>query len=374
MKIHPFCASFPNLPIIASTDSFFTTVKDKYTEYKNSGFYLQDKDPSLFVYQIISDTGNYSGIVAANDILDVDHGAIVHHEKTMASKEQLMMELMLERKAQIKPVLLGYYQHDLINSFIAEVTNRDPFMEMSYHEKNEQHIIWKVHDKAEIIRLQQLFEKYVKKAYIADGHHRCTTAMMLRKNKLKHSGEKILDSLLTLFIPFSQLKIYDYNRVIDLSDRCSSLAFMASLSKYLKIIKVNEFSKPKNKFELSMVAGDEFFQLKWKKRIVKKYSGYKVVLDSFLFNKYILKKLLSVKNIRNTSIVQYIPGPHGPETVAKVVRKMTNSIGFCLPPVQVDELTYIADMGQSLPPKSTWFEPRTINGLLCIPFYKLQQE
>ena len=88
---------------------------------------------------------------------------------------------------------------------------------------------------AKIISLQDVFEHQIDKAYIADGHHRCTTARMLRENKLKQGGSAILDSLLTLYIPFSQLKIYDYNRVIDLSDRCSSLAFMASLSKYFKI-------------------------------------------------------------------------------------------------------------------------------------------
>lgn len=367
MKISPFISIYPDLSIIASTDAFFETVKEKYPEYNREGFFLDCNDPSLFVYKIVSPTGNYLGIITATDINELLEEHILKHEKTLATKEQYMMELMLERHAQIKPVLLGYPEVPEFNRLKEKIIKGDPFLRIHFKESDEYHTLWKVVNPEIITEIKDIFRKNIPKAYIADGHHRSTTCAIIRKNKLVQ-GEDVLDHLLTIYFPFSDLKIYDYNKVIDLGASVTPVRLMAELSLYFKVKATKSSFDRNKKHQLMMYLDMAWYKLEWKKSVFKKYGDNKDVLDSYLFNEIVLNKILGIIELRTDNRVQSISGTLGKKGVKNEVVQLRNAVGFMIPAIKVEELIDTADAKDFLPPKSTWFEPRIKNGVIGLKF------
>jgi len=135
-----------------------------------------------------------------------------------------------------------------------------------------------------------------------------------------------------------------------------------------KLIILKKPAKPRKKFELTMLIGEEWFRLKWKKEILEKYKNEKVLLDASLLEREVMKNIMKIKDTKTDNRITYVEGPKGFEYIAKRTRKDENKIAFCLYPVVIEDLFKVADAGDIMPPKSTWFEPRVKNGLLVLEF------
>ncbi|MBK9255151.1 MAG: DUF1015 domain-containing protein [Saprospiraceae bacterium] len=367
MNITPFYASYPNKALIASPESFFTDVSKEYLNFKKSGFFLKNEIPGIYIYEIKSNQQTYTGIITGNDISDYEKGKILGHENTIASKEQEMLQLTLLRKAMIKPVLLGYDSPPEIDSFIEDFkATENVFMEFSLPQVNEQHSVWLIRSNEKIKELKSLFNKHVPCAYIADGHHRTSTAVKLLKgNYLQDNPDQI--SILAAYFPFRDLKIFEYNRVVDVLAGITPTRFIALLSTYTDIKPMKNKRKASGKFEMTMFMRKEWFSLKWKKKIIQKFTqGH--LLDVELFNYYILGKILKIDDVRTNAKIKYVDGTIGPDAIQNVVNSNDHLVGFCLYPVSVEEIKTVSSANEVLPPKSTWFEPRMKNGILVKEF------
>ena len=363
MKIYPFQAIYPNLTLVTSPDSFFGSMKHKYPEFVKSGFFHKSAQDAIYIYQIESVDHSYRAIIAANDIQDIDDLKILKHEETLSTKEQSMMQLILERNAMIKPVLLAYEGNKDINLFIAkEMDSLRPFFKLDFEETQESHTLYAITDGKKVAKLQKLFKEKVKKCYIADGHHRVSTSWILSKGD--HLRKDQLNSLLSVYFPFEELDIYDYNRSIQLQEDMTEAQIVVRLSKVFKILELDAAAKPKKKHHITMQLGKMWYLLKWKKKILEKYNSDGLVLDADLLNRYVLNDILEVEDIRTDLRVKYIAGTLGTDGVEKQSMVEQRRVGFCLFPVTKQELKYIADNGLNLPPKSTWFEPRIKNGVI----------
>ena len=368
VKIYPFSASYPNAELISSADAFFGAVSKEYIQYKNAGFFIKRKKKALFIYRI---TGKqtFTGIIAGNDISDLEDNKILGHEHTITEKEQNMLSLMLLRKAMIKPVLLAYVSSIEIDNFIGSfISNSLPEYTIELTNPTERHIFWAVDKDEDIHMIKSLFKEHIPKAYIADGHHRSSvTARLVKKKYLHDHDNDIHPGLLCAFFPFSDLTIYDFNRVVQLPDHMSTTRFMAHLSIYFDISPAIIPSKPVTKHQLTLYINQEWYILNWKESVIGIYNDKSKVLDVDLFNDYVLKNILDISDIKSATEIKYVEGVSGLEGLMGAA-KYPSSVAFCLFAVTKEELISISDAGGVLPPKSTWFEPRMKNAMIIKEF------
>jgi len=370
MKLIPFKAVYPNLDLIASSESFFGTVKSQYVDYKKSGFFKTQESPSIFVYRLETSYSIHKGIVACTDISDIIEGNVLKHENTLAPKEQQMMNLTLQNQAMVKPVLLAYDRVDALDDIIDQVmTNQEVFFEVRFKEKGEKHSFWSLGDSKLASEITKIFRKKVNVSYIADGHHRVKTALLLHKTDKKNEMlDTRIKSVLSLYFSWDDLRIFDYNRCVEIFQTVSPLHFLVELSHVCNIVRLKSARKPKRKHEITMLIYGEWYRLRWKKKILKRHQDHPVLFDTFLLNEYVLKKIVGIEDVRDDFRVKYIDGVVGIPGLEELVAKSENRVGFCMYPITTENLKTIADKGLTLPPKSTWFEPRVKNGLLVKEF------
>jgi uncharacterized protein (DUF1015 family) len=365
MHIKPFQALYPKLEYITSTDSFFDSAKEEYSEYVETGFYNKFSRKAFFVHQIRSPRRKYTGIVACSDIEDYLRGKIKKHEHTLPSKEQKQLQLLLKRRAAVKPVLLTYPEVPAISEWTLRlIEDRPPFLEVHFDAERQSQLLWEVCDDRHIREIQQLFAEKVPTAYIADGHHRTTSVALLFQRTRKPALKERYRNLFCAFFPSSDLDIQDFNRVVEGLNQLSLTRFMAKIAQLFEIKILEKPIRPRRKHEILLFLNREWYLLRWKPQILETCREDAVVLDSHLLNELVLKDILGIDDVRTDQRVDYVAGPEGLEGLWKRATSKESCIGFCLYPVQLEEMITLADQGKALPPKSTWFEPRIKNGLI----------
>ncbi len=365
MKIFPFKAWYPDFDLIASADSFFGSVREEYVTYKKAGFFNQSKEPALFFYQIKSASRTYTGLMCCTDMSEYEKGNILKHEKTLAAKEQKMIQLLVQRKALVKPVLLVYQKIKTINKLITSyIQNNPPFYSTYFDQDRQEHILWKISDKTIIEKVQKLFDKKVQSTYIADGHHRTTTMALLNERLKNNETAGKYEQLMVVLFGSDQLDLLEYNRVVEGLNETSPTSFMAKLSRLFEIESLDQPTKPQKKHQITLFINREWYRLAWKKSVLKEFAAKKIILDVHLLNEKVLKGILNIKDVRFDQRIVYVSGTKGLRGLEKATITNKNRIGFYLYPVQIEELMSLADKYELLPPKSTYFEPRIKNGLL----------
>lgn len=365
MKIYPFQAVFPDKELIASEESFFGRVKYDYPEFAESGFFKKTSREALYVYEITRFGNRHLGFFGCIATTDFDDGLILKHENTLAANEQKMMQLILHRKAMVKPVLLTYPKKDEVHSMLEQlIKDRKPFLELDFKEEKSHHRVWQISEGEAIQFLHDQFEKNIPVLYVADGHHRCSTLSMLNRSKKKKDKNLHFDHTFAAFFSFDQLQIHEYNRSVDILDSISATRLMAQLSRYCHIHTVKGPFRPKKIHQFGMLINNEWYHLEWKKRAFKKFPKDKVITDAQMLNTLILEEIMGIADVRNDERIKYVEGIKELEGLLQKTLKNDTRIGFSLYPIPMQDFKAVADAGDVLPPKSTWFEPRMKNGIL----------
>jgi len=364
MNLIPFQGLFPKTDLIADTDSFYGTAKYNFNQYLASGFFERDTSEAFYLYRIKSNKCSHTGIVATVDIQDLLDNSIIPHEKTLSAKEQEQLQLTLERKAVIKPVLLAFKAFKAYRSFVTTITKLPADIEQFLKKNKEVHRFWKIREPEDVALIVKMFKDKVPKSYIADGHHRCSVSKIIYNQAAKNTIPFGIDSLLSVLMPFEEMEIYDYNRVVELGQTMKPVELMASLSEIFKITKLDQKRKPKEKFSMTMFIGDRWFHLKWRKSILNEFKNEKILLDYQLLNEVVLKRVLKIKDVKKYPGIIYIPGPDKFKGIKKAMKTIKNGVAFMLYPMTAEELCHYADNGKTLPPKSTFFHPRIMNGMI----------
>ncbi|RMG80895.1 MAG: DUF1015 domain-containing protein [Bacteroidetes bacterium] len=369
MNLKPFQAVFPNPEYITSADHFMSTVKTDYNEYVASGFFEKSSREGFYVYQIQHFDKKYTGLVACVDIRDYLDGKILKHEHTLATKEQEQIHLLLRRNAQVKPILLTHPpKKDIAGLLKSEIAGRTPTLEIFFEKENQIHRFWQVSEGGRIEEIQLLFRSQVPRSYIADGHHRsAATARMFERAKDPDLAGRF-DVLLAAFFATSELEILDFNRVIEGLNLVSPTRFMAELSRLFEIEPLSAPEKPAQKHEITLFINKEWYKLRWRESVLREESDKPVLLDVSLLNEKVLRDILGIEDVRTDARVKYVEGTKGAEGLTDKAIKNEFRVGFWLYPVAMEDFLKIADLGKTLPPKSTWFEPRIKNGLVVKEF------
>lgn len=367
MHILPFKALFPNMEYIPSPDYFFATVREEFPQYYDNGFFWSADRDAFYVYEIQTPRRNYLGLAACVDLRDYREGAIKKHEHTIAENEQKQMQLVLRRKAGVKPVLLTYPEVPDIQQWLRQhASEQEPVLVVHFEEEAQHHRLWAVTEPGEMEAIRQLFVKKVTCSYIADGHHRIATTALMHEKLETPEGQQHYGALLSAFFSSEELEILDFNRVVEAFEDITPTQFMARLSQVCEIELLDNPEKPRQKHQLTMYLRREWYLLQWRPEVLARHGSD--ALDAALLNELVLKDILGITDVRHDLRIEYVEGPKGLEGLRKKAMKNEQTAAFCLYPIQISDLFWLADAGQMLPPKSTWFEPRMKNGMLVQEF------
>ena len=342
----------------------YNLVKERFFEFVKAGILCRDNTPSLYIYKIEKKHAFFCGILAATQTNDYEIGNIKKHENTLEKREKLFKNYLKVVKFNAEPVLLTYPDSKVIKDVIANTLDKD--FEYSFLIDGAKHSLWKLSDEIIIAQIQQEFEK-INTFYIADGHHRCASSHLLSKEMKSenpdHSGTEAYNYFLSYLLPESELKIYEFNRLIkDLNGLTKNELLTALKKQYQVMHKGKELHRVIKKHEFGMYLKGEFYMLKLKEEDYK-FKNALSKLDAQLLFETILEPILNIKDLRNDKRIDYIYGKESIVKIKELVDSGKYKLAFNLAPVTVDEIKEVANEGLQMPPKSTYIEPKLLSAL-----------
>ena len=364
--IHPAYANAQKV----SLEKRFKAVANKYQDFKHDQILIEEEHPVFYLYEIQSKGQTFTGIIAGTSVKDYQDNVIKKHEDTLQYRVELFKDYLHQTNFNTEPVLITYPDSVEINTFIALRKKSKPVYEYSTTNK-EKHTLWKIDTQSEIDWLQEHFEK-IPNLYIADGHHRSASAELLYEQD-KHLGNENLNYFMSFLIAESNVKIYEFNRLIRDLNGLSKDAFIKKLSEHFVIVAKNqEIWKPQNKFEFGMYLDGSFYALFYKHQNTELSNraesrlGESILdnLDAQILYDKVLFPLLGIEDLRNDERIDYIPGKLSISVIKDLIDEGEFELGFMLYPSDINEIKALADNNLIMPPKSTYIEPKFRSGLV----------
>ncbi len=341
-------------------DKRFKGVAHKYQDFKNDGVFVEETKPVFFVYEIQTKTNSFTGIVAGTSIDDYKNNVIKKHEDTLQYRVELFKDYLHQTGFNTEPVLITYPDNNSINKWIADKKKNIPLYNYSTTNK-EKHQLWKIDNEEDIQWLQQQFEQ-IPELYIADGHHRSASAELLH-DEYKAEGNDNLNYFMSFLIAESEVKIYEFNRIIRDLNGYEVNDFLAQLDEHFIIKnKEQELWKPQSKFEFGMYLDGNFYALFYK--LENNNPTILENLDAQILYDKVLHPLLGIEDLRNDERIEYIPGKQSVLTIKELIDEGEFEVGFMLYPSDISEIKALADNNLIMPPKSTYIEPKFRSGLM----------
>ena len=355
--IHPAYANAQKV----SLEKRFKAVANKYQDFKHDQILIEEEHPVFYLYEIQSKGQTFTGIIAGTSVKDYKDNVIKKHEDTLQYRVELFKDYLHQTNFNTEPVLITYPDSVEINTFIALRKKSKPVYEYSTTNK-EKHTLWKIDTQSEIDWLQEHFEK-IPNLYIADGHHRSASAELLYEQD-KHLGNENLNYFMSFLIAESNVKIYEFNRLIRDLNGLNKEEFIKKLSENFIIkAKDQEIWKPQNKFEFGMYLDGSFYALFYKH---ENHIATTVLddLDAQILYDKVLFPILGIEDLRNDERIDYIPGKQSISVIKDLIDEGEFEVGFMLYPSDINEIKALADNNLIMPPKSTYIEPKFRSGLV----------
>ena len=339
---------------------------ENFKAWKKKGWLVQDEKEKYYVYaQTMGERTQY-GLVLCAHTDDYASGVIKKHELTRKDKEDDRMVHVRIQNANIEPVFFAYKDNEELNAIVARAAAGEPEYKF-VDENNFTHTFWVISDDAVIARITEIFTKDIDAFYVADGHHRTAAAARVGAEKKaqnpSHTGNEEYNYFMAVCFPQSHLAIIDYNRVVNDLNGLSSQDFFAALEKdFLVECKGPEIYHPSGLHNFSMYLEGVWYSLTAKPG---RYDDADPigVLDVTILSNLVLDKILGIKDLRTSNRIDFVGGIRGLGELSRRVDSGEMKVAFALYPVSMQQLINIADTGNIMPPKTTWFEPKLRSGL-----------
>lgn len=328
------------------------------------GDFIQDEENCYYIYELTMNGRSQTGIVAISSIDDYLNGVIKKHENTREEKEQDRINHVYTCKAQTGPIFLCYRENRLISEIVEKVKKVDkPVYDFTTPEGIGQRV-WVMEDEDENNMVSRLFSQ-IGDIYIADGHHRCASAVkvglrMRQENEGKKRGKQPYDYFLSVLFPDSELMIMDYNRVVKDLNGLSANEFLTALSGKFDVKKEDAKVSPSSKGEFGLYLEKNWYRLTAKPETKKEdpVEG----LDVSILQNEVLGPILGIGDPRTDKRIDFVGGIRGLEELERRC-DLDMKLAFSMYPTSISELFDVADKKMLMPPKSTWFEPKLLSGL-----------
>ncbi len=327
-------------------------------QFLQKGWLKKEDKPCFYLYELTMDGRKQTGIAASTSIDDYVNDQIKKHEFTRPAKEQDRINHIKACDANTSPIFLSYRQPQAMQHLVEEwKANHAPVYDFTkYHSVT--HRLWVVDDEATVAQMVALFAQ-VPALYIADGHHRAASAVKVGLEKrAQDQSSAESDYFLSIIFPEQELKILEYNRVINVTPPTD---FLDRLAKIFTIQPTSE-KKSQQKGEFKLYFQNQWFTLTLDERL--RPTDAVEGLDVAVLQKYVIEDIFGIMDVRTDARIDFVGGIRGSEELARLVDSGAFQVAFALYPTSMQDLLAVADDNQIMPPKSTWFEPKLLSGLL----------
>jgi uncharacterized protein (DUF1015 family) len=329
-------------------------------DFVDTGILVSDPEPAVYVYRLTSGSHSQTGVVACCSLDEYESGLIKEHEKTRPDKVEDRTRHMLALRAQTGLIFLAYRGSNRIYDLVAEITAREALYDFECRNGIRQ-TVWRVTLTEPLI---EAFEE-VPALYVADGHHRLESASHAR-NELRsanpgHTGNEDYNYVLAGLFPAEELKILAYNRVVKDLNGMTNEEFLAAIQQSF-VLGESTPLEPQAHGEICMYLGGKWYDLLFAVNYFREPDPIDR-LDVSILQQYILEPILGITDIRTDKRISFVGGIRGTAELERMVDSGEARVAFSLYPTTMDDLFAVSDMGEIMPPKSTWFEPKLKDGL-----------
>jgi uncharacterized protein (DUF1015 family) len=339
----------------------YEKAKENLAAFISRGILFTENKPCYYIYELTMHGRTQTGLVCGSSVDDYENGLIKKHEFTRPEKELDRITHIKTTGAQTGNVFIAYRNVAAIDSLIDTCkTDKTPQYSLLADDGID-HKIWVVNDEETIEKITTLFKENVPATYIADGHHRAASAAKVRA-ALGEEATTDANIFLTTLFPASQLHIMDYNRVVKDLNGLSKADFVAKIAVNFSVEKVSEAVRPAAMHEFGLYMSKQWYKLVAKNSIIK--TDVLGVLDVNIMQENILTPILNIVDQRTDKRIDFVGGIRGLQALEKRVDSGDMVAAISLYPVSIEQLFAVADSGDVMPPKSTWFEPKLRDGLL----------
>ena len=348
-------------------DKVYDRAVKNFAQWQKNGWLVQDKKPCYYVYAQTMEGRTQYGLVLCAHTDDYAEGKIKKHELTRKDKEDDRMVHVKIQNANIEPVFFAYKDNSQLNEIVSRTVAAAP--DYSFTDENGfGHSFWVIDDDATIEKITDIFTNKVNAFYVADGHHRTAAAARVgaekRSGNAAHTGDEEYNYFMAVCFPETQLKIIDYNRVVKDLNGLTPEQFLSALEEDFTVTPYEGEGEchPSHLHNFSMYLGGKWYSMETKPG---RYDDNDPigVLDVTILSNLVLDKILGIKDLRTDKRIDFVGGIRGLGELSRRVDSGEMKVAFALYPVSMKQLTDIADSGNIMPPKTTWFEPKLRSGL-----------
>ena len=359
--------NFPD-DVVAEDPRVYEEARKQFKSFLDKGWLKQDSDEYYYLYaQSLSPDKTQYGLVVAASASDYHKGVIKRHELTRREKEDDRMRHVLATDANVGPAFFAYPDNDTLNSIISRYAHTEPEYDFVAPEDGFRHRFWVINNSEDIATITQEFAK-MPALYIADGHHRSAAAVRVADEKAQanpqNTGKEEYNFFMAVCFPASELTILDYNRVVKDLNGMSTEDFLKALEKDFVVTQVGtDEYRPRHRHEFSLYVDGSWYSLTARPGT---YDDNDPIgsLDVDISSRLILDKLMGIKDLRSDKRVDFVGGLRGLKELKNRVDSGEMRWALALYPVSMEEIMKIADSGNIMPPKATWFEPKLRSGLV----------
>lgn len=348
-------------------EKVYPSALEHFQQFRKNGWLVQDDEEKYYIYAQTMNGRTQYGLVVAAWVEDYMEGRIKKHELTRRDKEEDRMKHVRINNANIEPVFFSYQHRDDMDEILKTVCAGEPEYDFVSDLDGFGHTFWVINDKALIDRITRIFAE-IPAMYIADGHHRSAAAALVGNEKKlqnpNHTGNEEYNYFLAVCFPDNQLNIIDYNRVVKDLNGLTESEFLTALQENFDVEKMGaEIYKPNALHNFSLYLGGEWYSLTAK---AGRYDDADPigVLDVTISSNLILDKILGIKDLRSDKRIDFVGGIRGLGELKRRVDSGEMKMALALYPVTMQQIIDIADSGNIMPPKTTWFEPKLRSGLI----------
>ena len=358
-------------PIIDEHDeAVYAKAVENYKAWKEKGWLVKEEKECYYIYAQTMNGKRQYGLVACCHFEDYLEGRIKKHERTRADKEEDRMKHVRAQSANLEPVFFAYPEREDMNAIVNRIIAEAPKYDF-VSEDGVGHTLWLVDGDEDIKNITAIFEQ-IPALYVADGHHRTAAAAGVGKERMlanpNHTGEEEYCYFLAVIFPDAQLNIIDYNRVVKDLNGLSKEEFLAEVAKDFVVEKKGaDIYKPNALHNFGLYLDGEWYSMTAKEGTYDDNDPIGV-LDVTVLSNLVLDKVLGIKDLRRDKRIDFVGGIRGLGELQKRVDSGEMKVAFALYPVSMQQLIDIADSGNIMPPKTTWFEPKLRSGVVIHEF------
>lgn len=341
----------------------YDSAAEQFEKFQKYGWLLQDEQENYYLYAQTMNGKTQYGIVLCAHVDDYMNGNIKKHELTRRDKEDDRMKHVRITNANIEPVFLAFRHNDVLAELIKKYAAQDPVYHFKAPVDGFIHQFWVIDNKEDQDAITEEFSK-MDSLYIADGHHRSAAAARVGAEKGEKEGRGEHDYYMAVCFPAEQLTILDYNRVVKDLNGLSEEDFLKALEKNFTVAcKGEENYRPQKMHEFSLYVGGKWYSLEAKPGTFNENDPIGV-LDVDISSRLILDEILNIKDLRSDKRIDFVGGLRGLGELKRRVDSGEMKMALALYPVSMQQIMDIADSGNIMPPKATWFEPKLRSGLV----------